>query len=118
MSEQLDIDEIMAEIRAEAERNAAHEALPAFEDQPVMASWLGDVTVACTYPMAGNPLKRAYGRLVSKLIRVALFPVTERITKINADMKNCIEDMAGMIEEQREEIDALNRRLEELEKGR
>ena len=117
MSEQINIDAIMKEIRAEAERNSACEELPDFDDLPIMEPRVKNWIVECTYPVTGNPLKRAYAKVVSKAVRAALFPVTERITKTNLEIKTCMEEMASMIEEQREEIDTLTKRVEELEKG-
>ena len=119
MSEQINIDAIMDEIRAEAEKNGPYyEQLPDFNDQPIMEPRVKEWTVECVYPATGNPLKRAYTKLVSKLVRAALFPVTERITKTNLEIKTCLDEMASMIEEQRETIEALENRVAELEKDR
>lgn len=118
MSEQINIDAIMDEIRAEVEKNGPYEQLPDFNDQPIMEPRVKEWTVECAYPATGNPLKRAYTKLVSKLVRAALFPVTERITKTNLEIKTCMDEMASMIEEQRETIEALENRVAELEKDR
>ena len=118
MSEQINIDAIMEEIRAEAEKHRGKEQLPDFEDQPIMEPRITEWTVACAYPAAGNPLKRAYTTVISKIVRAALFPVTERITRTNLEIKTCLDEMASMIDEQREEIETLTKRVEELEKGR
>ncbi len=118
MSGQINIDAIMEEIREDAKKHSANGQLPDFEDQPIMEPRVTEWTVECAYPAAGNPLKRAYTKIVSKLVRAALFPVTERITRTNLEIKTCLDEMAGMIEEQREEIEALTNRVKELEKGR
>lgn len=119
MSEQINIDAIMEEIREEAGRNRSKEALPDFNDLPIMEPRVSEWIVECAYPVkTGNPLKRMYTRFISKIVRAALFPVTERITKTNLEIKTCMDEMASMIDEQREEIDALIKRVEELEKER
>ena len=119
MSEQINIDAIMEEIRADVEKNGPYDQLPDFNDQPIMEPRVTEWTVECAYPAeSGNPLKRAYTKVISKIVRAALFPVTERITRTNLEIKTCMDEMASMIEEQREEIETLTKRVEELEKGR
>ena len=44
--------------------------------------------------------------------------MTERITRTNLEIKTCLDEMASMIDAQREEIETLTKRVEELEKGR
>ena len=117
MSGNVDIEAIMDEIREEAKKNGANGIVPAFEDVPMMPAAPKNWDVVCAYPAAGNPLKRLYSKIVSKLTRCALFPLTERLTAIHREMRQEMDAMHATIEEQAKEIEELHRRLDRAEKG-
>lgn len=112
----IDVQAIMAEIKEEVAKKGSVKGLPDFNDIPIMEPRMKEWAVSCVYPAMGNPLKKTYTKIISKIVRAALFPVTERMTEVNLEVKKCTDDMAGMIEVQREEIDKLTKRIEELEK--
>ena len=118
MSEQkIDIEAIMAEIREEAKKHAGEDRVMSFEEVKMTSAITPrDWSVTCAYPPSGNPLKRLYTRVVSKASRAALFPLTENLTRIHREMKQQMDEMAATIEDQRAEIDALNERLDRLER--
>lgn len=117
MSGNIDIEAIMDEIREEAKKNGAKEIVPAFEDVPMTSAAPKNWDVVCAYPPTGNPLKKLFSRIVSKLTRCVLFPLTERLTAIHREMRQEMDAMRGTIEEQAKEIEELHRRLDRAEKG-
>ena len=117
MSGNIDIEAIMDEIREEAKKNGANGIVPAFEDVPMMPAAPKNWDVVCAYPAAGNPLKKLYSRIVSKLVRCALFPLTERLTAIHREMQQQMETMNAAMAEQAKEIEELHKRLDRAEKG-
>ena len=115
MSEQIDIEQIMDEIRREAQELTEQGLLPDFEQisekEPVVYDW----AVSCAYPVTqGSALKKCYTRIVSKLVRCALFPITERITQVNQEMKIRMDEMDRIITKQQGEILELRRRVKRL----
>lgn len=115
MSEQIDIEQIMDEIRREAKELTEQGLLPDFEQisekEPVVYDW----AVSCAYPVTqGSTLKKCYTRIVSKLVRCALFPITERITQVNQEMKIRMDEMDRIITKQQGEILELRRRVKRL----
>ena len=117
MSEHIDVEAIMKEIKEEAKKNSTRGSVPAFEDVKMIPAAPKDWSVSCAYPASGNPLKRLFSRIMSKAVRCVLFPLTERLTVIHHEMQQRMDEMAATIEEQREEIDELHRRLDRAEKG-
>ena len=117
MSGNIDIEAIMDEIREEAKKNGANGIVPAFEDVPMMPAAPKNWDVVCAYPAAGNPLKKLYSRIVSKLVRCALFPLTERLTAVHREMQQQMETMNATMAEQAKEIEELHKRLDQAEKG-
>ena len=114
MEEQINIESIMAEIREEAKKWQGYD--PDRDSSPAKPDHLGeaDWTVSCVYPeSAGNPVKRIYTRIVSKLIRCALFPVTERISQVHAEMKAQMMQMQQEMARQQEEIRSLKPALQD-----
>ena len=76
---QVDIEAIMEEIREEVRKKGPYEPIPGLDDIPTSVLRKTDWTVSCAYPAeGGNPLKRLYTKLVSKVVRCALFPLTNR----------------------------------------
>ena len=115
MSEQIDIEQIMDEIRREAKELTEQGLLPDFEQisekEPVVYDW----AVSCAYPVTqGSALKKCYTRIVSKLVRCVLFPITERITQVNQEMKIRMDEMDRIITKQQGEILELRRRVKRL----
>lgn len=115
MSEQIDIEQIMDEIRREAKELTEQGLLPDFEQisekEPVVYDW----AVSCAYPVTqGSTLKKCYTRIISKLVRCALFPITERITQVNQEMKIRMDEMDRIITKQQGEILELRRRVKRL----
>ncbi len=116
---QVDIEAIMEEIREEVRKKGPYEPIPGLDDIPTSVLRKTDWTVSCAYPAeGGNPLKRLYMKLVSKVVRCALFPLTNRLTQIHEEMSLRMDEMTGMIEDQQKEIDDLYLRIEQLEKGK
>ncbi len=127
----VNIEKIMAEIRAEVEKNGPYEDLPSFDEIPIprldqptapaalggsIAARLADVEIPPVYPIpAGNPLKRLYKRVVAKVVRCATFPITVRATETNRMFRDCLNQEAAVIEEQQRQIEALKDRIERLE---
>ncbi len=115
MSGQIDIEKIMDEIRREAKEQMEQGLLPDFEQisekEPVVYDW----AVSCAYPVTqGSTLKKWYTRIVSKLVRCALFPITERITQVNLEMKIRMDEMDRVMKKQQDEIQELRRRVKRL----
>lgn len=117
MSGNIDIEAIMDEIREEAKKNSAKGIVPVFEDVPITPAAPKNWDVVCAYPAEGNPLKKLYSRIVSKLVRCALFPLTERLTAVHREMQQQMETMNAAMAEQAKEIEELHKRLDQAEKG-
>ena len=116
MSE-VNVEKIMEEIRAEARKKGEGEYVPGMEELPTSTLRQFDWTVSSAYPVTeGNPIKRIYTKIVSKLIRCVTFPLTKRVTKTNQALKGCIDEMTVVIEGQQKTIRELEERVAQLEK--
>ena len=116
MSE-INVEKIMEEIREEVRKKGEQEYVPGMDEMPVSALRKFDWTVSSAYPVTeGNPLKRIYTKIVSKIVRCALFPMGNRLTQIHEEMAMRMDEMMSMIEDQQQEINDLYLRIEEMEK--
>ncbi len=110
-------EKIMEEIREEVRKKGEQEYVPGMDEMPVSALRKFDWTVSSAYPVTeGNPLKRIYTKIVSKIVRCALFPMGNRLTQIHEQMAMRMDEMMSMIEDQQQEINDLYLRIEEMEK--
>lgn len=125
-------EDVLAEVKAEGAKKAAEygEVLP-FSAIPyerveeataeTLWKWIGtranDVFIPPVYPdEPGNPLKKAYSKVVSKVTRCVTFPLSKRVTKTNEALRDCLDEMTSVIEEQQKEIRELRERIDQLEK--
>lgn len=116
MSE-INVEKIMEEIREEVRKKGEQEYVPGMDEMPVSALRKFDWTVSSAYQVTeGNPLKRIYTKIVSKIVRCALFPMGNRLTQIHEQMAMRMDEMMSMIEDQQQEINDLYLRIEEMEK--
>ena len=116
MSE-IKVEKIMEEIREEVRKKGEQEYVPGMDEMPVSTLRQFDWTVSSAYPAGeGNPLKRIYTKIVSKLIRCVTFPLTKRVTKTNQALKDCIDEITVVIEGQQKTIRELEERVAQLEK--
>ena len=114
MSE-VNVEKIMEEIRAEVRAKGEAE-VPGMEDLPVSTLRQFDWTVSSAYPVTGgNPIKRLYTKMMSKLVRCALFPMGNRLTQIHEEMALRMDELVAMNEEQGRQIAALQEKVKELE---
>ena len=114
---EVNVEKIMEEIREEVRKKGGAESVPGMEELPVSTLRQFDWTVPCAYPAAeGNPIKRVYTKIVSKMVRCALFPMGNRLTQIHEEMAMQMDEMRSMIEDQQQEINDLYLRIEEMEK--
>jgi len=117
MSTEVNVEKIMEEIREEVRKKGGAESVPGMEELPVSTLRQFDWTVPCAYPAAeGNPIKRVYTKIVSKMVRCALFPMGNRLTQIHEEMALRMDELVAMNEEQGRQIEALKARVEELER--
>ncbi|MBQ9252018.1 MAG: hypothetical protein IJ188_05230 [Clostridia bacterium] len=122
-----EIQAILTQIRAELAQETPSAPIPDFESIPLpqereplpserMEKIIGDNIVPSEYPVAGgNPPARLYKNLSAKLTRGALFPLTQRLSKTNYDLKVAIVTLAQEIEAQKGTIEELSARVEFLE---
>ena len=125
-------EDVLAEVKAEGAKKAAEhgEVLPfsaipyeQVTDTTAYTLWkridekAPDLFVPPVYPdEPGNPVKRIYTKIVSKLVRCVTFPLTKRVTKTNQALKGCIDEMTVVIEGQQKTIRELEERVAQLEK--
>ena len=124
-------EDVLAEVKAEGAKKATEygEVLP-FSEIPyeraeeatanTLWKWIGtranDVFIPPVFPdEPGNPLKKIYTKVVSKITRCVTFPLSKKVTKTNEALRDCLDDVAGVIEEQQKEILELRKRIEALE---
>ena len=117
MSTEVNVEKIMEEIREEVRKKGEAEYVPGMDEMPVSTLRKFDWTVSSAYPVTeGNPIKRLYTKIVSKMVRCALFPMGNRLTQIHEEMAMQMDEMRSMIEDQQQEINDLYLRIEEMEK--
>lgn len=125
MSEQVNIEKIMAEIKAEIQQKGISLNLPDFSaasEKPVaeirpfdMAEFQQNVQaversyqVECYAPIVGNPVIKAFKRIVRKLVNFIVSPIVEDQNAFNSAAARTILSLQSYINE-------LEKRVKELE---
>ncbi len=127
-------EDVLAEVKAEGAKKAAEHGevlpfsvIPYEKEKEATAETLfrwtetraNDLFIPAIYPdEPGNPLKKIYTKIVSKIVRCVTFPLTCRVTKTNHALKDCIDEMTAVIEEEHKTIKELQKRISELEQQR
>ena len=132
-SRNVNIEEIMKEIRKEAEALRYEEPV-SFEEVEVLTvsretegdfdlrefeRTLDRVNVLWEIPygheITGNPVKKLVGRAARKVNKPTGQPMTQDITRFNAETVQCLNEILQFIRETRSKEEELNRRIFELE---
>jgi len=121
----LDIEKIMAEIRAEALKRAPAEDLPEFARISKENGRAGDqlkeqvklLTDDYVIPVSyqdpsRNPLKRLYKKIMVKAVNCATAPMSVRVTETNLALKTALEKAVEVIEAQEKRIAELEKKAE------
>ena len=121
----LDIEKIMAEIRAEALKRAPAEDLPEFAKISKENRCAGDqlkeqvklLTDDYVIPVnyqdpSRNPLKRLYKKIMVKAVNCATAPMSVRVTETNLALKTALEKAVEVIEAQEKRIAELEKKAE------
>ena len=121
----LDIEKIMAEIRAEALKRAPAEDLPEFAKISKENGRAGDqlkeqvklLTDDYVIPVSyqdpsRNPLKRLYKKIMVKAVNCATAPMSVRVTETNLALKTALEKAVEVIEAQEKRIAELEKKAE------
>ena len=125
MSEQVNIEKIMAEIRAEIQEKGISLNLPDFSgasEKPVLEIRPFDMQefrqnvlaversyqVECYAPIVGNPIIKVFKRIVRKLVNFIVSPIVEDQNAFNSATARTISSLQSYIHE-------LEKRIKELE---
>ena len=124
-------DDVLAEVKAEGKRKAEHGEVMPFDAIPydrveeatadTLWKWIGtranDLFIPPVYPdEPGNPLKKAWTKVVSKVVRCVTFPLSKKVTATNEALRDCIDEMTSVIEDQQKLISDLQKRVDVLER--
>ena len=121
-------EDVLAEVKAEGAKKAAEhgEVLP-FSEIPyertegatadTLWKWFATRTSDVEIPPVitydtGNPVKKVYSKIVSKVTRCVTFPMTKNMT---GALRDCLDATASVIEDQQKEIRELRERIARLE---
>ncbi len=120
----LDIEQIMAEIRAEAAKREPYAEEPAFEQvsgierrkaerlKEQVESLTANYVIPASYDYPSrNPVKKIYKKTATKAMRCVAAPMGERVTQTNLAMKTALEKAVEVIEEQEKRIQELEKNL-------
>lgn len=135
---EVNVEQIMQDIRKEIQINGDLENLPAFEDIPIREG----VDIAASETPAGltqiesslqyvsaNPevpyywsfgpagIKTFLKRIVRKLLRCLLLPIVDMQNRFNSHVANCLNALRDLLNAQAEEIAALKRELSAYREG-
>lgn len=138
MSEKIEVnvEQIMEEIRKKARMEADMQALPEFESIPFRnipseqqanegKNWnkyvdcLGYLNRNCEIPYywsfgSNGSLKVLIKRVVRKLAKCILFPILTKQNELNANYVRCLNQLRWVVEEQRAENEALREEVRQL----
>ena len=134
----VDTEKIMDEIRERVREHGEYESILSFDEIPMPAAEtaaspapvggegplkdrvlrrIGSWLVPWVYPITEKRLPfRIYKRLMSKIARCVLFPLAQRVTETNGNLRAGIEETAAEVDRQQEQIRLLEARLEKLER--
>ena len=137
----IDVKKIMDEIKAQIEAEGLKDDLPAFsqvkihENGPVEDYSIQDINGAmeklkeyasiaderkyidAVYPIEGSFLKRNTKKILHRLCRSSLFPVTERVSQENMYISQCINLLTAIVDKQQKTISELEKKFDSMQKG-
>ena len=133
MSEQIDVQQIMQQLREEIKKKGYTANELSFNDVVVEGCGKGQTfdvnNLSCHIeeasavqrvdlyrPVGGNALKRLIKKTIRKIIGLVLTPITLDQERYNASMVNSMNQVYLYICQKEDEIEELKQRIEELEK--
>lgn len=122
----LDIEQIMAEIRAEAAKREPYAEEQAFEQvsgaerrkaerlREQVEGLTGHYEIPANYQAqfpGRNPVQKVYKKFATKAMQCVAAPMGERVTQTNLAMKTALEKAVEVIEEQEKRIQELEKKI-------